>query len=545
VITLPACALGPPSAGGQISSPAGWSAAKRARLKAASRQRRVIFNDDAEDLAYPSGGTVEGFLASRLRPLIGTHVDTISWNVTYGDAPVYDSKAQPIGGEAQGPVTQPGYSRNVAPNLKKLIDAGHCPFRLVVDFAHENGMECFVCLRMNDCHDSFMVGWKTLWKQQHPEWLVDSEGIPPDRFKHRFGLYVSAQDFTHQAVRDRKFEIAEELAARYDMEGIELNFMRHPVFFSRTMRGLPVTAGEREIMTSLMRRIRRCTDAAAARRGRPLLIAAVVPDDLAKAMNIGLDVKTWVQQDLVDILIPGLGYAPFSVPVAEFVKLARPCGVLVYPCINRVAPWKVSEELLTEGFFGVATNWYRAGANGIFFWNLATPFLHLSGEKLMDTRRKYYACLTDIGDPAALVGKDKLFCADDPVVRDYAHATSAPPLPVALRADKAQRVPLNVGDDLAAAGKAGAIAELQLTLSFKGPVDADTLLLRLNGRRLTGGELIAVDANKSEYEMTHMPDASAFRWGSNSIEASIAEEAGPARPVVFQGARLLVRYGSG
>ena len=71
-----------------------WSKAKEARVKVANRQRRIIFNDDTYELSRADANTPEGFLKRRLKPLVGTHVDTISFSVLGGwaDAPVYDSK---------------------------------------------------------------------------------------------------------------------------------------------------------------------------------------------------------------------------------------------------------------------------------------------------------------------------------------------------------------------------------------------------------------------------------------------------------------------
>ncbi len=533
----------------------GMSAAKRARLKAVARQRRVIFNTDTADLAYPQGGTVEGFLPIRLEPLVGTQVDAVVWSVlgVCGDAPVYDSKVQPIFGDAHG-AAQPAFPEYV-PNIKRLVEAGDCPLRVVTDFAHRNGIEAWAGLRMNDCHDSFIAGMQTKWKQSHPELLVDGTGISRSRREHQMALYHTAQDFSHREVRDRKFEIIEEIAERYDIDAFQFNFIRHPVFFGRTMRGLPVRREELEIMTSLMRRIRRCTDDAAARRGRPILLAAIVPDNLQSGVDLGLDVRTWVKEDLVDILIPGLGYAPFSMPVAEFTELAGPYGVPVFPCINRVVPWTGGAEtdgLLIEGFRAVATNWYRAGADGVFFWNLASPFERLRGRKLIDTRRTYYACLAEIGEAKTLVGKDKLFCVDNPVhspfgldVGPYHHVSSTPPLPVTLTLERPQSVPLLVGDHLAAAGESGTIAKLQLELHLTGPVDKDSLVMQINGKGLTGGELATSDAENSEFELTYTPDPSLFRLGENILTASLGKATHEGPPVVLRGLKLLVRYESG
>ena len=58
-----------------------------ARRVAVHRQRRIIFNDDGGDLHHRDSSTPEGFLGVRPQRLIGTHVDTISWSITKGDAP--------------------------------------------------------------------------------------------------------------------------------------------------------------------------------------------------------------------------------------------------------------------------------------------------------------------------------------------------------------------------------------------------------------------------------------------------------------------------
>ena len=279
---------------------AGGSQAKRGRQKAVERQRRVIFNDDMYELNRKWSNTAEGLLKGRLKPLVGTHVDTISFSVIEADAPVYNSKVQPIYGDAHG--GPPPYWPNITANIKALAKAGQCPIQIVTDFAHENGMESWAHVRMNDTHDSFIKGWLSNWKNEHREFWVKSPDDSGTKDQHPLGLYKSALDFTHKEVRDRKCEIIEEVSERYDIDAFELNYIRHPVLFSNTMRGRPVTAEEVQIMTDLHRRM---TDEAAAKRGRPILLAVRVPDSLKLAMNIGLDVKTWVKEDLVDIVTDG------------------------------------------------------------------------------------------------------------------------------------------------------------------------------------------------------------------------------------------------
>ena len=494
------------------------SPAKRARVEAARRSRRIIFNDDTHELALEDAGTPEGFLAHRIVPLAGTHVGTISWSVLGGqfDAPVYDSKIQPIYGDAHGgPLT---YWTNVTENVKALVQADCCPLQLVIDFAHNHDMETFASVRMNDVHDSFMdPNGQTIWKRTHPEYMVDTCGMLP-----QFELYTSAQDFSHEAVRARKLDIIGEICERYDVDGFELDYIRHPVLFSRRMRGEPCTPEEIEIMTGLMRRIRALTEAAAERRGRPLLIATRVPDTFARSLDCGLDLKRWLEEDFVDILIAGGGYAPFSLPAETFVEAAHPHGVPVYPCVNQGMADTLSNGHVLECVRGLASNWYRAGADGLYFWNLGTPFEFRTGDDLIEARHRQYTCLDEVGDPEALTGKDKLFCVDNgegAVMVYYAHVSSPWPLPIAskrgaLRTGVIGRVPLVVGDDL----EAHPPVRATLTVDFDNPAWQEILFFRLNGHELPVGRFVPAADDQSTCRLDLTVTAPPLRTGRNLIE---------------------------
>ena len=486
----------------------GLSQGERARKKAVDKRRRVIFNCDAGRLWMTGTGTPKGFLAPRIKPLVGTQVDTIFLDVIAGDAPVYASKVQPVYGIAQG--------RDALPNLKSLIEAGHCPLRIVTDFAHQNDMEVFASIRMNDVHDSFIEGHIATWKKEHPEMLVDKTGSLPT-----MQLYVTALDFARQAVRDRKFEIIEEVCERYEVDGIELDYIRHPVLFSRTMRGLPVTEHELLIMTSFTRRVRQHLDEVAVRHGRPLLLAVRVPDTCELARNVGLDVKTWLKEDLLDILVAGGGYGLFTLPVAEWTAVAHRYDVPVYPCINQGPARNISQGALLEGVRAMAANWYRAGADGVYTFNLFAPFDDLYGETLAATRREVYACLNEIGDPTTLVRKNKLFSVDGMVYHHYTFITSKTPLPLSLTAEKVHRVSLLVGDDVEAAAREKILAQLQLKLSLRGPVEKDKLLVKLNNQPLTDRKFITVNAKELEHQISFPLDVFPLKNGENVLEASM------------------------
>jgi len=516
--------------------------AKAARQEALAKERRIIFNDDAGELEHEGSDTVDGFLEPRLRALAGTQVDTICWSILseWGDAPSYDSKVQPIFGEAQG--TPPTAGTGLFDkNLKALIDAGHCPLNIVIDFAHSHGMEAFASVRMNDCHDSVIEpSLRTLWKQQHPELLVKTEGTLPNK-----KLYITAQDYTHDEVRQRKLDVFEEVCQRYDIDGFELDYIRHPVFFSETMQGQPVTEKQVQIMTSFMRRVRQLTDQSGVARGRPILIAASVPDNLQLAMNVGLDVKRWLDEDLVDILIMGRGYAAFTMSIADVAELAHQYSVPVFPCINRVPSGyaEMSEEAHL-GHRGLASNWYQQGADGIYYWNLGVgvTWPPKTGQDLVDTRGRLYAPLNEVGSPETLTGKNKLYAVDGPVFHYYAHVSSQPPLPIELRQDQIQTVPLFVGDDLVDADRDDTLDKLQLKMSLTGPISSEAVSFRLNGRPLGTGEFFRPEAAQ-RCTIQFSPSARLFKIGENLIQVTLKSDGNAsASPVRLDQVELTVRY---
>ena len=519
-----------------------WTPVKRARVEAAARPRGIIFNDDTHELALDEANTPEGFLAHRLTPLAGTQVATIAWSVLGGqfDSPVYDSHIQPIYGDAHG--GELTYWRQATANVKALIEQGACPLQLVIDFSHANGMETFASVRMNDVHDSFMdAEGMTLWKRTHPEFMVDTTGMLPE-----FELYTTAQDFSHEPVRRRKLEIIEEIAHRYDVDGFELDFIRHPVLFSRRLRGETCTAEECETITGFMRQIRRITDAAAAQRGRPILVAPRVPDSFERALECGMDLAAWLEQDLVDILIAGGGYVPFSLPVAEFAEAAEPQGVPVYPCVNQSMADTVSDGAFLEGVRGLASNWYAAGARGLYFWNLGTPFEFRTGEDLEHKRAQCYACLAEVGDPETIRGREKVFAADNQasvVFPYYRHASSRPPLPITskagpLRTGVIGRVPLVVGDDL----EAHPLSRATLTMSLDDASWRELLLVRLNGHELEDGECLSGGDGEPGCRMSYPVSAPPLRSGRNYVEVAARSGEIPERVVTIGAIKLVVSY---
>ncbi len=259
--------------------------------------------------------------------------------------------------------TAPGVSKvdepiyNVIPFmdcLKDMNEAGHDLVRIFLDQAHEEGMTFIAGLRMNDRHGAAA---NARVYREHPQW--HAQGVPR-------GL-----DYAHQGFRDMMVTYVNDLLDHYDVDGVELDWMRWVFMFS--------VGEERDnahLLTDFHRRIRTCLDDAGKKRGRRLLLGVRVPDVLEECELFGFDVEQWIREGLVDYVVPAhFGYMDFSANIEKYRKLTEGTDCRVYPSLNLWAgPSRIEHALgknafQPEHYYAAAHNYYAFGADGISTFN--------------------------------------------------------------------------------------------------------------------------------------------------------------------------------
>ncbi len=506
-----------------------------ARRAAVGRPRRLIYNDDGcGPILQPGGGTPEGFLRgphSRLRAVTGSQVDSVficsgathvlnhRSAVTQSYADIAEQYA--IGGEWEV----------FRANLRLLEALDTDPIQLTIDFCREHGLEVVYSHRINDIHNQFLEIERSTWFREHPEYWLNT---PADAARAGGGdsprHWWSALDFAQPPVLDFLARIQQDVCGRYDLDGVETDYFRSPMFFRPNLDFQPATPAQLEILTQFQRRLQVVHRQASARRGRPLLTVARVPATVATCRHVGIDIERWLREGLVDVLTVGGGYVPFTEPLDELVALARAAGVPLYATISTSGMRGPENRYSThEAWRGAAANMWHAGVDGIVTFNLfpsePDPRFH------------------DLGAPATLAGKDKLFAIDctrileGDLVQGIAQS-QALPLPIPANG-RAARVVLPVGDDLAAA--AGVLTRLQLRLHLPAGDAAPAVQVRLNGVPLT------LAGSPSAGWLAYEPPADLFRLGANELLVQVVSPAGvdgvPLTELVH--AELEVRYRDG
>jgi len=358
---------------------------KELRKAAAHRKRRIIMNNDGNDSwskEPEKDKSPENFLSKRTSPLLGSQVDAIFYCTGVFNSYTHHSAETELRAMAD---------RGVDDWAHELIKTGRDSLTIMADFCHANGMECFWSMRMNDTHDSADPHLFCQWKKDHPELLM---GTKEDKFPYG-GRRWSAVNYGLPEVREKVFRILQDVCTRYDVDGLEFDFFRHPVYFKPQMTGDPVTQEHCDMMTDLLRRVRKMVDDEGVRRGRPVMLACRVPDSLGYAKAIGLDVEKWLADDLVDI-VSGTCYFHLE-PWENLVALGKRYDVPVYAVLSGsriVSPSAPESKGNIEVWRGEAWRAWEAGVDGIYTFNRFDPkdpiFRELgSTETLKDLPRKY------------------------------------------------------------------------------------------------------------------------------------------------------------
>jgi len=470
------------------------------RKQAANRRRRVIYNNDGDDVFLATEPTPESFLAARSRGIEGTHVDTYVYSTLSNfNSCVHDSRVAEIS-RCRDPFI--GLSRN---HIQALIDQGQDSLSLIIGFCRANKLEVFWSARMNDMHDNWYPVFLTRFKQEHPElrlWRDGDYGRPGDGTIEPH-MYATAMDYGQEEIRRRQYDTIIDVCERYDVDGIELDFMREPLYFRPNMEGRPVEIEHLELMTGLVQQLRRKTDEIGQRRGKPILVSARVPNLPDRCRYIGLDIERWIGERLLDIIIPSLEFTPFTGDFAEIATLAHGSGVPVYPCIGGGAG-------ALEGWAAATTNVLAGGADGIETYNIFAP--NFPGWQVL-------------GDPTALAAADKIYAVDNihGAMTTHTHVIDRRPLlPVTITAGSGADVILPVRENLRA--RTGDTV-LTLSIIIDGCAFGDRVDLSVNGTPLKpeiststqGRAPLAVGKNTFRVKV----DAAAFICGDNRIRVSV------------------------
>lgn len=386
-----------------------------------------------------------------------------------------------------------------------------------IDRCRAKGQAAFISFRMNDAHHKEFTDPKpgdkpgssigmsvTRFYAEHPEYRIK-------RGSQRGADLV--QNFAEPAVRAQKLELIRELCEKYDLDGLELDFLR---FYSYFREDTPLEQ-RRAIMTSLVQEVRQML-------GPKKWLCARVPCYLPALDLLGLDLKALVAAGL-DMVNASAHYFTTQQHDLAAIRQQTEGAALYFELCHTI--WKgdkvqagydvfpfrraTREHLHTSAHLA-----YARGADGISLFNFAYYRPHGQGEGRGEFGEPPFEALKALREPQTLAKSPQHW-----FIANGWRSPGAKPLPVPRKVEP--NMPAKFNFDLASPR---GDARVRIQTDRTDPTD---LVARFNGEAISTTddvfEPFAVPypsmLGKPEELRAWLIPAQLLREGKNSLEVTL------------------------
>ena len=450
--------------------------------------------------------------------IAGTAIDTFSYCVERGDGIFYPSKIGMLIGSDKRPFTNHIMWR-AWECIQSLMDQGLDPLRVLIDRAHDKGMDFFADLR-----------------------LSSYGGMNP---AHQ--LSEGGGGFAHTQVRDHQFSVIQELVTDYPIEGVELDF---PAASANKQSYFKPEDIEKHtpLMTDWVRKV---SDMTKSQPGRTVEIGARVYPTETMNLAQGLDVRTWLNEGILDFVIPVMYmYSNLdpNMPFDWLIQPAHEADANVYGFLQHYVRYEetgaaVKEYPTPEIMRAAAANFWDRGVDGLYTWFMRWP--------LGDEER---SILTELGDPELIKERKKHYVLPrrSQLAKEQGYDQ---PIPLEITtADNLNQhqIPFYIADD--PQSDTSRIIQVQLRIYLTNSVSADEFTVLLNGQSLSNEMCRRIRKTKHDTFPHSAPrnywldfELSTIRpqKGQNTLEISLDKRPpGLVGSVTVEEVEIFVEYGS-
>jgi hypothetical protein len=290
---------------------------------AVNRRRRIILHHDAAlDRFKPSmkmEEVVENTYAFSKDPK--SQIDTVMLDVGGGAVPWPSKHMSQISG------------------LQDWFSKGNDFLPAVVKAGHERGLEIFFSYRINGIANLSPEPLKRKRSSWLLDWREDPEPphdprIPWDHSnwqtgkKGKWGGDAALWNYAIPEVQALQIEAIRELVSGHEIEGIQLDFVRHAPY-------LPVGRQweYRDRLTEFLSSVRAMIREVEMEKGRAILLGVKVASSVSGCHFDGIDIERWVGDGLVDIV--AVGARSLEVDLGGFKDIIGHKKVKLYPSHDR------------------------------------------------------------------------------------------------------------------------------------------------------------------------------------------------------------------
>ncbi len=287
----------------------------------ARKDTRVLIatNDGASFLEH-KGATTKEELLEQVEPYRYSDVGKVIWAFSYGDTTNYPSKVGSF-------MAKPGGEFTVRPDgearfkgISTLTSKGLIPAQVALEHVHDMGLKFDAMFRMGIL-GSHPPGQGGLPASEPDEGIVRKK--PWLRMLAKDGTPLEKASYAFPEVQDHMLSLIREVAERFDIDGVNLGWIRGPQFvgyealviedFKKEYGEDPRKLDDNEervqrlrarYVTEFVRKVRQLLNELGRKRGRKIELSAWVYSPETN-LFFGLDAETWVAEGLLDSIIAG------------------------------------------------------------------------------------------------------------------------------------------------------------------------------------------------------------------------------------------------
>lgn len=346
---------------------------------------RQVFNDDAQFLMETPSEDPVGFVKTWLdKEVAAVPFSTFVFLAATPDICTFETRV----GEVYGDRLIPGGDSGWATGIRHLRAAGTDALAVVTEHMHAHGREVLAAVRMSDTHHTRLASSVPLAPQfaiDNPQFVIQQ----PDGRTNETAL-----DYSHPEVRAHRLAIMREIVENYDVDGLELNFVRWAKHFPRHLgkEKAPVMTRYMSEIHSMLKEVARAKG-----RRRPFTLGVRVAESLDACWRAGVDIETWTRNKWIQyIVVSTWNNTDPQLRVDQFARFARPNDVELIVvmgnmigCIDANPPTILDRPVAMsakhaknyQGMLlnasearGAAANFFAGGADSISFWNVGIHF---------------------------------------------------------------------------------------------------------------------------------------------------------------------------
>lgn len=311
--------------------------------------------------------------------VLNTGVDAFFCCPTLFRLPLWNSEIEPHWKNEAIGITPPtdrkqwtSSERCYFPMREYILNGGN-PIEEIYTEVKKSNTDFFFSFRMNDWHfvefeDSAHYPTLGRFYISHPEYRIKSSNndnpIGWD-LKNK-----NQSNFLIKEVRNYCFGLLSELCNNYDIDGLELDFMRSPNYFP-----LENIVEGGTMLTDFIREIRKMLDSFGNKRNKSIPLCVRLPHRFDYNQRLGFDVKKWVDDKLVQMINVSTSYIHSNDIEIETYKKNLP-NALIYAeeqmvlnnYINSYG-WPAERRTPKEILETSAYEFKKRGADGISLFN--------------------------------------------------------------------------------------------------------------------------------------------------------------------------------